>query len=465
MTDMRISPSLVVLAAILAAAGVISTGLLVLSPSRPLLVSAGFDRAAITPNADGSDYVTNFAFELSRPAFVTLSLTDAEGSVFSIRTNQRTPTGDFALAFSGVVDGYVLDGETFEADIARRLIPDGAYTWTLSAEAVEGEESGQFEGMLTVSGSDTELPQLTGFSISPRIFTPNQDGIADRVAINAYLTKAADVVGYLIDANGERYYLSPRELENRAGEVGWQEFDYEGGVDIGADPPPDGEYAVVIEAQDAVGQRVSVAGQLTIQDGGKPRAGVLGQGSGADVVFATAPYDEAYFSDRDSLGTLISVPDNPDDNRLGQVVVTVGDLLIFKLVVENYGSSPIRTDGPPPGTVYQQSQVPAALGAIEQDGVWRVGIQCETSEESYPYRWAVGAFENLTQATDPATDNVYYFLEPGQRSVVWGAIRMTDVVKSTNPQQCWAGLIHEGVAVANNRIGVRDILMADPDAE
>ena len=105
------------------------------------------------------------------------------------------------------------------------------------------------------------------------------------------------------------------------------------------------------------------------------------------------------------------------------------------------------------------------MGAIEQDGVWRVGIQCETSEESYPYRWAVGAFDDLTTVTDAATDNVYYFLEPGQRSVVWGAIRMTDVVKSTNPQQCWAGLIHEGVAVANNRIGVRDILIADPEAE
>jgi hypothetical protein len=45
--------------------------------------------------------------------------------------------------------------------------------------------------------------------------------------------------------------------------------------------------------------------------------------------------------------------------------------------------------------------------------------------------------------------------------VVWGAVRLTDIVSTTNPQQCWAGLIHEGVNVYNNRIGVRDVLIAD----
>ena len=177
-------------------------------------------------------------------------------------------------------------------------------------------------------------------------------------------------------------------------------------------------------------------------------------------MFTTLPYDEAYFSDKTGLGAMIGIPDDPADVRLGDVIVPIGDLLVFKVVVENYGASPIRTDGPPPGTVYQQSQVAAALNAIEEDGVWRVGIQCETSEESYPYRWAVGRFEDLEQTIDPTNDNVYYTLAPGARSVVWGAVRLTDVVDTRNPQECWAGLIHEGVAVANNRIGARDILIA-----
>lgn len=464
---MRVSPSLIVFAALAVAIVAIFAAAQVLTPDAPLLVSAAFDTDAITPNADGDSDIANFAFELSEPALVTLVLTDSEGREFFIRSQTRTPAGASRLAFSGVVDGFTLptDDESFEADIERRVIPNGVYEWSLTATAVDGGETAAASGRLTVADADVALPDLTGFTISPRVFTPNQDGIADRVAINAYLTKDATVTGYLIGPDGTQFYLTPRELENEGGTVGWQQFDYEGGVDVGADPPPDGTYTVVIEAQDAEGQRVSVRGELTIALGGKPRAGILGQGSGADVVFFTAPYDEAYFSSASALGDLIPVPEPTENLGVGLVSVPVGDMLVFMTVVENYGSSPIRTAGPPPGTVYQQTQNRAALGAIEQDGVWRVGIQCEMSEEAYPYRWAVGAFDTLTQVEDEASGNVYYYLEPGQRSVVWGAIRLTAARRTLNPQRCWMGLIHEGVGVMNQSIGARDILIADPDAE
>jgi hypothetical protein len=462
---MRVSPAAVAIVALAAALAAVIVGSQLINPARPLVVSAGFDHTAITPNADGEADVTNFAFELSRPAMISLLLSDASGQVYSIRRDQRTPSGEYSMAFSGVVDGFLLPNEELESTVERRLIPNGEYMWQFVAQEIDGAETYSNSGSISVSDADADLPLLTGFTISPTVFTPNQDGIADRVAVNAYLAKEAEVTGYLIGPDGARVYMEPRELENRAGEVGWQEFDYEGGVDIGADPPPDGTYNVVIEAQDAVGQRVSVRGELTIELGGKPRAGILGQSSGADVVFATAPYEEAYFTDVDTTGELIPMPNNPADNRLGQVVVPVGDLLIFKLIVENSGSSPIRTDGPPPGTVYNQDQLPAALGEIEQDGVWRVGIQCETSEASYPYRWAVGAFDDLTQVEDPVSGNIYYYLEPEQRSVVWGAVRLTEAIRAANPQQCWAGLIHEGVAVVNQRIGARDIKIESPDLE
>lgn len=454
---MRVSPAGVAIVALAAALAAVLVGSQLINPPRPLVVDAGFDQTAITPNADGDADVTNFVFELSRPAVISLLLTDPDGTVYSIRRDRRTPVGAFALAFSGVVEGFTLPGEELESVVERRLIPNGDYTWQFTAQEIDGPESYSDGGTLSVSDADADLPLLSSFTISPTVFTPNQDGISDRVAINAYLTKEAEVSGYLIGPDGARVYIEPLEEETRIGEEGWQPFDYEGGVDQGADPPPDGTYEVVVEAQDAVGQRVSVRGELSIELGGKPRAGILPQGTGADVVFTTAPYNEAYFSDRNGLGELIPMPDNPADNRLGQVVVPIGDLLIFKLIVQNDGSSPIRTDGPPPGTVYNQNQLPAALGEIEQDGVWRVGIQCETSEESYPYRWAVGTFEDLTQVEDPVTGNTYYYLEPEQRSVVWGAVRLTEVIPAANPQQCWAGLIHEGVRVANNRIGARDI--------
>lgn len=462
---MRTSNVLLTAVALVAAAVVVVVGLQLVSPTGPLLENAAFDRETITPNADGADDIVNFQFTLSRLAEITLTLSPETGTPYAIRTGQRTPAGEYALAFSGVVDGYVLPDETFEAEIQRRLIPDGRYTWTLTAQAVDGDETATQTGTLIVENSDDALPELTGFTISPRIFTPNQDGVADRVSINAYLTKDATVTGYLLDPDGQRFYLIPRELENRSGEVGWQEFDYEGGVDIGAEPPPDGTYTVIVEAQDAVGQRVAVSGELSIRDGGKPRAGILGQGSGADVVFTTLPYEDAFFSDQNGFGTLLAMPDNPADYRLGQVTVPIGDVLVFKLIIENYGTSPIRTAGPPPGTVYQQRQVAAALGAIEQDGVWRVGIQCETSENSYPYRWALGTPETLTAVEDPTSGNVYYYLEPGQRVTVWGGIRLTNANRNINPQQCFAGLIHEGVGISNPRIGARDILIADPEVE
>lgn len=461
---MRVSPTAVVTAAIAIGAVLLLGAVLLIAPPRPLLLSAAFDDTVLSPNADGEGDVTNFRFAVSRAARVTLTLEDSEAR-YVIRDDRPAAAGDSVLAFSGVVAGYVLPGEDIEGEVERRVVPDGDYTWKFTVVDPASGEQAEQTGTLSVQDADSDLPILTGFTISPTVFTPNQDGIADRVAINAYLHKPAEVTGYLIGPDGAAAYLSPRQTEIEPNGVGWKQFDYEGGVDIGADPPPDGEYVVVIEAQDAVGQRVSVRGNLTIADGGKPRAGILGQASGADVVFLTQPYDDSYYSDSTGFGARISAPDDPTAYRLGQVVVPVGDMLVFMLYVENYGSSAIRTAGPEPGTVYQQTQVAAALGGIEQDGVWRVGIQCETSEESYPYRWAVGASDQLTRVEDEATGNVYSYLEPGQRSAVWGAVRLTDIVRTTNPQQCWAGLIHEGVAVANNRIGARDILIASPDTE
>ncbi|MCU0475096.1 MAG: hypothetical protein MUC99_03110 [Anaerolineae bacterium] len=456
---MRLSVAVIAVAAVVAAALVVLASGALLNPDRPLVSEAGFDAVVLSPNADGVADVVTFAFTLARTADVSLHLIDGEQSIYEFRTNVRTPPGQYAIQFSGVVDGFSLPDEAFEGTIDRRLVPDGDYLWEIIAVGVEQAEVGQLRGTLKIEGGDAELPLLNNFSVSPTTFTPNQDGVADRVAVSAYLTKPATVTAYLVDDAGERLYIAPRQTRTRLGEVGWQEFDYEGGVDIGAEPPPDGDYVIVLEAQDAVGQRVSQRGALTLQDGGKPRAGIVGQVTGADVAFSTLPYDEVYFSDSDGLGRLLDEPSDPTDVRLGTVIVPMGELLVFRLVVENYGASPIRTDGPPPGTVYQQDQVAAALNAIEQDGVWRVGVQCDTSEQSYPYRWAVGRFEDLRQATDPTNDNVYYYLAPGERSVVWGAVRLTDIVTTRNPQQCWAGLIHEGVAVANNRIGARDILI------
>ena len=64
-----------------AAAGVILVfivGGLILRPPLPLILAAGFDRAAISPNADGEDDIAVFSYALARPAVVS-SVADKRG--------------------------------------------------------------------------------------------------------------------------------------------------------------------------------------------------------------------------------------------------------------------------------------------------------------------------------------------------------------------------------------------------
>jgi hypothetical protein len=300
--------------------------------------------------------------------------------------------------------------------------------------------------------------------VSPEIFTPNQDGIADRTRVNVYLKKASQLTAYLEGADGLQIYLSERTEGREPGEPGRHDFDYDGGVDLGADPPPDGTYTVVAQAEDAEGQQIRRTGRLTIEAGGDPQAEIAPQPVGVDVVFDRAVYDARYFgSDAQS----ITAPDDPQDLSFTAVNIPLGDLLVFKLTIDNYGDVPIRTSGPPPGTVYEQDQVAASLGWYDESGAWRVGIDCDTATRDYPWRWAVGSPDVLETIEDPVSGNTYYYLPPGKQAVVWGAVRMTDLVESRNPQNCWAGLIHEDVEVSerNSRVGARNIELIDASGQ
>lgn len=90
-------------------------------------------------------------------------------------------------------------------------------------------------------------------------------------------------------------------------------------------------------------------------------------------------------------------------------------------------------------------------------GAWRIGIECERSETSYPYRWAIGGLDQLT-VVERENETLYYLM-PGQEATVWGAIRMTRLIPTRNPQKCFAALIHEDVAIPprQNRVGEIDV--------
>jgi hypothetical protein len=457
---------LVIIAAVVGMVVVLIAGRVLLQPHLPLITEAGFSPETISPNADGDDDVTLFQYSLSRNAQVSMTFESSEGETFVFRQDEARVPDDYQVLFSGVVDGYTHEGEEITGDVLRRLIPDGEYTWRLSAvDSVSGEQD-ERSGTITVQDADSPLPLMSTFTIFPDVFTPNQDGINDRTEISVFLEKGANLQVYLVGEDGEKIYVAPRQEGRKPGESGRHLFDYEGGVDLDADPPPDGLFTVVAQAQDDEGQIIQQTGQLTIQNGGKPLAEIVPQTVGVDVVFDVQPYDERYFTWADGLGDPVAPPNDVQDNSLTALQLPLGDMLVFKLTVENYGQSPIRTSGPPPGTVYQQGQRASSMNAFDEAGAWRVGIDCSTAETDYPWRWALGTDDDLYEEFDPYSGNTYHYLPAGARVVVWGAVRMTEI-EALNPQNCWAGLIHEFVEVSirNTNVGSREVLLVDTNAD
>ena len=436
-----------------------AVGALLLRPPLPLIVSAGFDRDVITPNADGDNDAAMFTYTLSRPATISIVFVDENGREYYFRRERPRSPDEYNVLFGGVVEGYVLPGEDVAGQVEARLLQDGTYTWILRAEGDSGEYQ-EASGTLTVEDADTALPDLIEFTVSPPVFTPNQDGLDDRAQINVYLTKDADLQVYLEGPGGERIYVYEHLEGRRAGQAGRHSFDYDGGIDEGLEPPPDGVYTVVAVAVDDEGQRIRRTATLELREGGKPLAEIVAQPSGGTVYYTSAPYDEVYYMDERLMGHLLPMPEGVSP-LVSDVTVPQGDMLVFRLTVWNYGNTPIRTTGPPPGTVYQQDQRAATLGYYDESGAWRVGIDCDTAVSDYPWRWAIGTVgEELYEVEiDGIT---YYYLPPGAQAVVWGGIRLTDIVESRNPQFCWAGLIHEdvGISIYNNRVDARRIEIA-----
>lgn len=405
---------------LLALGAVVLSLVLVGCGERPLLSDVSFSKDRITPNADGEDDVLLIRYRLSRSAYLSMYFLDTAGNRYVFRDHEpRAPTGErepYSVYFSGVVRGYTLPGETFEGfTVTQRVLQDGVYTWVVEATDATGHTE-QVTGTLTIADADTALPELRNFTVSPPVFTPNRDGISDRARMNVFVTKPyASLTVYLLGEKDVRYQVGEDERSpSRPGERGLHTFDYDAGVDLGADPPPDNPYTVWAEVQDAVGQWVVATSTLTIRNGGVPRAYILN----AEVEWSAQS-------------------------------VALGETLYFTLTVENDSVVPLRTSGPPPGTVYDSDLNYATLGETIQSGAFRAGVHCENALINYPWRWAIGDESVLVR-----DEEGHLYLPPFTRAVVTGGIRFVSVEGKRNPQYCWAGLIHEDVEISsvNDRV-------------
>lgn len=406
-----------------AAAALLLCLVLVACRQQPLLREVSFSTDRITPNADRDTDVLVITFDLSRSAVVSIYFEADDGTRFYFRDRIRHgPSVDqpYQVYFAGVVDGYSLSGDEFEGFVVeKRLLQNGIYTWVVEASDDAGVAE-RITGALTIADADTQLPELVGFSVYPPVFSPNRDGLADRVTINVDLKKDVDeLTVYLSGEGGVRFYVEEKETVTRLNEAGWHEFDYDAGVDRGADPPPDGTYTVTMRARDAVGQWTVATGKLTITNGGVPRAYILN----AEVAWSAT-------------------------------TVPLGETLHFTLTIDNDSATPIRTTGPPPGTVYRSDENYATLGAYEESGAFRVGVHCETSPTDHPWRWAVGGPDDLVTDSEG-----YLYLPAWGRAYVTGGIRFVDVVEARNPQYCYASLIHEDVEISMVNFRVHPVFL------
>jgi len=316
----------------------------------PALADLRVTPDAITPNADGDADVAQIAYAVGAPALVSIDLVGEDGRAHALRARQPRSAGQYVAEFGGVIDG--------------RMLPDGRYTVRIVAEprpagAAAGDDGLRAADVITgtspagpstvqtapstaqtapstaqtapstvlsatlgISDADTEPPVLAGFTVQPGAFTPNQDGLGDRVSISYRLDTPADVRLTLVDADKQYVsdILEDVEFAEPPGQPGPKQYDFDAGVDADAPPPPDGRYYVVAEARDSVGNISRQELPLTIRDGGRPRAAIVG-----DVAWSTT-------------------------------VLPLGATLAFTATVENIGGTPIRTRGPAPGFLYDNNQ-------------------------------------------------------------------------------------------------------------
>jgi hypothetical protein len=140
----------------------------------------------------------------------------------------------------------------------------------------------------------------------------------------------------------------------------------------------------------------------------------------------------------------------------------LGGRLYFTATVENYGTTPIRTTGPEPGTEYTTEWNAATLGQYVSSGAFRFGLGFENSAVGdYPWRWSLGRHDELHAVQ--RGDETLYYLMPGQRALVYGSVQMLSP-PPRNPTSFWAGLIHEDVEIVNPRVDPKWITVdVEPD--
>ena len=340
-------------------------------------------------------------FTLSKPAYINLYLTN--GSTYVLRTAESErlyPSGHHTFRFSGVVEGYQDVDENYLFNIVQRLVPNGTYQVTIVAQA--GQESAELHHEVTIKDNAGTLPEMSALTVDPEVISPNQDGLDDAVKVTLVLEQDVEqLLIYVVSETGQAYHVPEIEGQARPNSQGLHIFHFDA-LDVVGDELINGMYAISVNVYDRFGQHINWEFPLEVKE--------VGEIFGFVVDGAVS-----YSSD----------------------MIPLNESLCFNLTVRNSSTAFMRTIGPWPDTVYQDEMNFVSLNYPEDKGVYRIGVDFESSEGQYPFRWALG-----TPEIDLVQVDGEWYLPPNSDGSVEGCIEFNRI-PDINPQFVWIGLLHE----------------------
>jgi len=364
----------------------------------PLTIDLIASKDVLTPDVRGDRL--DLTYRVNRPSTLSVSIVSRSGSTYALRSDEpRGPNETYVYPFDGAVP------ESLDSP-RRRVLDDGPYELVLAAADSTGQKAERRQA-IEVRGADTQPPAIENLSAFPPSISPNFDGADDVATVSYRLTKRARVQRLVLDQSNNRVYVGGTELL----EPGEYAERWDGTAK--EKPVPDGAYRYLVRASDAAGNVAQTEVPLLVSASGNPE------------------------------GRIVRVDFTPQ--RL-----MVGEVLTVRALVRNTGTLPLRTNGPLPGYEYSSFDSFGSIANhqfIDRLGSWRLGVDWAGSPTStgskYPYRWGF------------PTD-----LAPGDETMVEGQLRVEhgpaldrQVGPLNNRIFVYAGLIHEGIAFHDDRVG------------
>ncbi len=336
-------------------------------------------------------------YTLSRPAWVTIAVQPAAGgAAIPLRAAAERPEGNYYLRLDGTVPvaGATPGPEPVEV---QRVLPDGAYKLVLQVAPTDGTAPQLWDHAFTLAGAPAAPPVLQNVQANPPAISPNSDAIDDVTAITFRLAQTSTTAITVNGPDGQHVPLQAPTLMP-AGEhlVPFS------GTDLFGKVLPDGPYTVTVSTADPAGNTVEARLPITISGGGQPSL------------------------------ALLSADFSPHALMLGRT-------LDVRMVVQNTGKVPLRTQGPDPGYTYTTNDVYSSIEGGKYDnkaGLWRVAVDWDGNvgggPQRYPFRWGFG-----------------HTLAPSETVTIEGHIT---VLKQESHMLFFVGVLQEGVRIWLDRL-------------